>query len=496
MTVFIVLTAGLLLTATLIGVAPHVGWFDRREGLEYRKPIEENIPVVGGAAILGAIAVGAVFDPTFQLPWPALVTAFLLGLADDVRRGGISPTVKFSGQLLVATLLIVVPGPLLADHTSTELLMIAGFALVAMNAVNLFDHADGMAGTACFVALVPGGPVLAAAVGAYLPFNILFRDKKTFRESVPSTMLGDAGTHLLGVLIAVTPGAFWLMLVPLLDAARVVIARVLRGQPFWVGDRTHLGNRLAALGFGPLSVSLVVAVLMSPPIIAQVVTGEEGISIGSMVVSVFLYLIAVDASKGALAPALETREADLDPLRPAIHKDDDGASEGAEEGDAEPAGAGMQLLGPGLPNEPGGLPALEPTTLDGVPAPAVIQPRRPQLVARRTSHEVPPSVRDMPDVEPRRGRRVERDAEIEVEVETEREAPRRGVPVEVLHPVRSQGRPPRRVDVETVREAEYEVEDADTRVPGSAKHSHPLTGSGPEPESERDAVASPFADLE
>ena len=86
MTVFVVLAVGLLLTATLIGIAPVIGWFDRREGLEYRKPIEENIPVVGGAAILGAVAAGALVDPTLHLPWPALITAFLLAPAR--RRSG------------------------------------------------------------------------------------------------------------------------------------------------------------------------------------------------------------------------------------------------------------------------------------------------------------------------------------------------------------------------------------------------------------------------
>ena len=377
MTVFIVLAVGLLLTATLIGIAPVIGWFDRREGLEYRKPIEENIPVVGGAAILGAVAAGALVDPTLHLPWPALITAFLLGLADDVRRGGLSPTVKLSGQILVATLLIVLPGPGLADHTSTELLLTAVFALVAMNAVNLFDHADGMAGTACCVALIPAAPPLGAAVGAYLPFNVLFRQRKTFRESMPSTMLGDAGTHLLGVMIAITPGAIWLLLIPVLDAGRVVVSRILRGEPFWRGDRTHLGNRLASVGFGPLSVSLVVAVLMAPPIIAQIVTGEEGISTGAMVISVFLYIIAVDATKGHVAPALETREEDLDPLRPAVPSPED-------EGPRTPRLQALPAWGPDEEGDDEGehqLPAAE------------LKPRQPLLVARVREREVPRPVR-------------------------------------------------------------------------------------------------------
>jgi len=331
-----VIGASVVLTALLVGIAPLLGWFDRREGLEYRKPIEENIPVVGGAAILGAMALAHVLDSSLLLPWPALLAAFLLGLVDDIRRGGLSPAVKLSGQITVATLLIVIPGSGFEDHSSTDLLTMAAVALVAMNAVNLFDHADGMAGTACCLALAPGSASLAAAVGGYLPFNVFLRNRKTFRESVPLAMLGDSGTHLLGVAVAVTPGAAWLLVVPLLDAGRVIFARMLRGQPFWEGDRTHLGNRLAGIGFSPVSTSLVVALLVSPPLLLELVTGSEQSRWLGALGSVVLYLIAVRATRGYVAPALQTREAadrppsmppEVDDLGPAP-EDGPGRSEG------------------------------------------------------------------------------------------------------------------------------------------------------------------------
>lgn len=334
------LTASLLLTGLFVRVAPSFGWFDRREGLEYRKPIEENIPVVGGAAVLGGMALASWLDRSLLLPWPALIAAFVLGLIDDVRRGGLGPAVKLSGQIMVATLIIVAPGPGYADHTSGDLLTMAGMAVVAMNAVNLFDHADGMAGTACCIALAPGSAGLSAAVGGYLPFNVFLRHRKTFRESVPLAMLGDAGTHLLGVAIAVTPGAAWLLLVPLLDAARVIVARILRGRPFWEGDRTHLGNRLAGIGFGPISASLVVALLVSPPILVQLVTSSDHSRAVGLWISVALYLIAVHSTRACVAPALQTREAaDGPPAMP------------APKGESSPEEEGAQGLGP-VPETP------------------------------------------------------------------------------------------------------------------------------------------------
>ncbi len=312
MIAFTAFTVALLLTAGLVQAAPLLGWLDRREGLEHRKPRTGDVPVVGGAAILGAMVVLDLLDPTSTLPWPALAGAFLLGLVDDVRRGGLGPAAKLSGQILVATLIVVAPGPGFDEHTAMELLAIAGVALVAMNVVNLFDHADAMAGTACCVALWPGAPALAAAVGGYLPFNVLFRRRKTFRESVPMTMLGDSGTHLLGVAIAVTPGAAWLLLVPLLDAVRVVIGRWSRGVPFWEGDRTHLGNRLVGVGLGPLGASMVVVLLVAPPLVVQALFTEAWPSWVGFAVSAVLYALAVLWTRGvtgsaAKLPAAETR---------------------------------------------------------------------------------------------------------------------------------------------------------------------------------------------
>ncbi|MDG1050238.1 MAG: MraY family glycosyltransferase [Planctomycetota bacterium] len=462
---FVVFTVALVFTGVLVLIAPALGWFDRREGLEYRKPIEENIPVVGGASILGAIAIAQYLDPLIPLPWPALLGAFLLGLVDDVRRGGLSPAVKLSGQIVVATLLIVIPGPAFVDHTPMELLFMAGLALVAMNAVNLFDHADGMAGTACCLALCPGGPALAAAVGGYLPFNILIRHKKTFRESVPMTMLGDSGTHLLGVVIAVTPAAWWFLLIPVLDAARVMVARVLRGQPFWEGDRTHLGNRLAGIGFGPVSTSLVVLILVGAPLLGRLASGGERIGVGGLAVSVVLYFIAVRATYGHVAPALQTREARPVERDERVAREAERAASDAENWDADAdegilpstlrlevrqraAGAAPSLRAQGLPRpSPGPVRAQEgagPLTQEWVP-----------LRRRRTSANpfaTPPA---NPFAKP--------------------DFPRSA---SWAHGAR--------------RAQEAEAPEADDEF---GKHDHPLTGAGPNAGPDQGSVAEAFGDL-
>jgi UDP-GlcNAc:undecaprenyl-phosphate GlcNAc-1-phosphate transferase len=95
---------------------------------------------------------------------------------------------------------------------------------------------------------------LGALLG-FLPFN--FPRAQAF--------LGDAGSHLVGYLLAVLailphfytrghPRRFAVLIpllvlaVPLADLAWVVLLRQRRGQPFYVGDTNHLSHRLVRKG--------------------------------------------------------------------------------------------------------------------------------------------------------------------------------------------------------------------------------------------------------
>ena len=93
------------------------------------------------------------------------------------------------------------------------------------------------------------------ALVGFLPYN--FPNARAF--------LGDAGSHLVGYLLAVlailphfytrhnphplavlTP--LFVLAVPLLDLAQVVAYRTLHRQPFWIGDTNHLSHRLVRAG--------------------------------------------------------------------------------------------------------------------------------------------------------------------------------------------------------------------------------------------------------
>lgn len=269
---------GAMATALLAAAARGLGWIDRRDGLEDRKPREQPVPVVGGGAILAAAALAGWLTRgdggLGQLPWTALVGAFLLGFADDVLPGGLRARHKLCGQLVVGLLLASEPGALIGDVGLLEAVGLGLLAVVSMNAINTWDHADGLSGGLSAVALATGAPGLAAAVAGYLPFNTFLRQppagagpgEGARTTGAPRAMLGDAGSHLLGVALVAVPGAAWFLVLPLLDLARVARARIRRGQPFWVGDRTHLGHRLEAQGFHPVTGAAVAVLAASAPL--------------------------------------------------------------------------------------------------------------------------------------------------------------------------------------------------------------------------------------
>ncbi len=308
-------------------IALRVGWIDQRSGQEHRKLRSQPVALVGGAAILLAVLIAlvlAAIDSPLPMDsfladirgvaWPGLLGAFALGLLDDLLPRGLTARVKFAGQLLVAALVALFPGSAFVDASATECIGLGALALVAMNAVNLFDHADGLVGLLCTMAMAAGkaplAPLFAAAAAGYLPFNLIFRRSadhspndvgEESSRSVPFAMLGDSGSHVVGVLIATTPGAWWFLALPLLDMARVVVKRVLQGRAFWRGDRTHLGHLLHGIGFSPVTAALLVGTLLLPPLATVVLMDGPATLFAGLLATAALYfgmLVMADHAMG------------------------------------------------------------------------------------------------------------------------------------------------------------------------------------------------------
>jgi len=281
-------------TPLLAHVALRWTWIDRRDGdLAERKPRTRPVALVGGAALLlGLLAfqLASSAGSAPHLPWMALVGAFLLGLVDDLKRGGLPALGKFAGQVGVGVLLALEPG--LEWH---ERILRGVLCVVAQNAVNTFDNADGAATSLGLLACAPHAGARAVLLG-FLPFNLLLGHGKGPKR-VPLAYLGDSGSHLLGVLFAWLPGAEIALLLPLLDLARLVVVRWRAGQAPWLGDRRHLAHRLEAAGLSPVAVALALVVIAAPPflapeLLAQALTPGSALALG-VLASLALFSAAV-----------------------------------------------------------------------------------------------------------------------------------------------------------------------------------------------------------
>jgi UDP-GlcNAc:undecaprenyl-phosphate/decaprenyl-phosphate GlcNAc-1-phosphate transferase len=282
------LWAFLVAAAIAFLVTPPTARLARRLGvLHYprdRDLHDRPVPGLGGLAILAAAVVAAlIFLPagreTRGIVLGAIAIA-LIGAVDDARPGGLHPFVKLAGQFAAAAI------PVWCDVRVENLtlpfvdpidlgswgypLTLIGIVAV-MNVVNFTDGADGLAAGVCtiaaatfaIIALSIDGPdrtaagVLAAlTAGAAVGF--LWHN---FHPA--SIFMGDAGSNLLGLLLAcvaiqgvlktaaVVALFFPLLIlaVPALDATFVVAKRIKYGRPVYSADRWHFHHRFANIGF-------------------------------------------------------------------------------------------------------------------------------------------------------------------------------------------------------------------------------------------------------
>lgn len=239
------------------------------------------LPLVAGAALLkfGILKISAAGLILHGIDRRALELAVLaagaiaitiLGALDD--RHELKALPKFIGQILIAIavatackrITLFVPSEVFS-YSVTILWLLA-----VINAFNFMDNMNGLcAGLGAigalifaFIAAANGeylvaitGFLMCGALAGFLPWN--FPEARAF--------LGDAGSHLVGYLLAVmailphfytkqNPRPFavlaplFVLAVPLLDLAQVSIFRTLNRKPFWIGDNNHLSHRLVRAG--------------------------------------------------------------------------------------------------------------------------------------------------------------------------------------------------------------------------------------------------------
>lgn len=315
----LVFLSGFLIT--LAAVPIWRAWCQRRGWVDdpgHRKIHSTPIPLAGGLAVFSSmvlVMLGGVAVTQLPLLDPVAVErlsyglgrragelgAIVLGALGMLLLGGwddrreLKPAVKFAGQVAIA-LLVAASGvrvTLFIPSVGFSYAVTALWILTVTNAVNFNDNMNGLCGG---LGVIGTGwmAVHGAADGQYLVALLSLLAAGALLGFLPynfpraSVFLGDAGSHLVGYLLAVlailphfysarqtnpSPWAvlspLFLLAVPLADLVSVVWIRLREGRPFWIGDTHHFSHRLVRAGFSRVQA---VTLLWTAALLAGAVT--------------------------------------------------------------------------------------------------------------------------------------------------------------------------------------------------------------------------------
>lgn len=271
---------------SLIEVARAKNLYDVPNG---RTSHEVITPTLGGMAIFSGFVIATmVFTNIAQIPYmqyvvASLIVVFFLGLKDDII--GLSPTIKFMGQIIAAGIII--------DLGNIRLDSLHGFAgiyelnyygsdiltlIVIIGIVNAFNLIDGIDGLSSGIGILAAATfglwfylvghyqltimafALVGALTAFFRFNVFSKKNKIFMGDIGSLTLGFLmsilaikfnqinATELSPYIVKSAPAvSIGILIVPIYDTLRVFAIRMLRGHSPFKADRGHVHHRLLDL---------------------------------------------------------------------------------------------------------------------------------------------------------------------------------------------------------------------------------------------------------
>jgi len=278
---------------------------------EDRKIHKRSIPTVGGIIIYAAtmfsyalwykIEDGKMYDEIyksieeFKLIIATSLVLFFVGVKDDII--GTAAVKKLFAHILVALILVLIGniritslygifGVMEIPYWASVFLSLFTYVVV-VNAFNLIDGVDGLAGGVGMIAcwsfgiwfVFAGNYSLAALsfsmAGALMGFMI-------FNFSPAKIFMGDSGSLIIGLFVCVLAiklieypveklDKFWVqiskpmyviaaMIYPLLDTLRVFIIRTLKGQSPLIADRNHIHHHLILKGYSHVKTVIIIYV--------------------------------------------------------------------------------------------------------------------------------------------------------------------------------------------------------------------------------------------
>lgn len=281
------------------------------EPTEERKLHRSSVPTIGGIIIFASILfsyslwfpqvhldlsgsvdgyrslyqeMGAAYKD-FKMVIAVMVLLFFIGVKDDIF--GVSPVKKLLGHFVVAYILVIMGDIRIRDMQGIlgiyelphEISIAFSFFtyIVLVNAFNLIDGVDGLAGGIGFISAAAFGSWFYAAgdvplallaftlAGALVGFLV-------FNAHPARIFMGDSGSLIIGAIISVlairlvdhdtsrlpnwlasVPTPLFTMSVlayPLVDTFRVFVVRMAKGKSPFQADRNHMHHRLLSLGLG------------------------------------------------------------------------------------------------------------------------------------------------------------------------------------------------------------------------------------------------------
>lgn len=286
-----------------------------------------KVPVIGGICMFIGFSVGA------MLALPSAATAFLLvagfilllvGIVDD--RYELTASVRFSAQIAAALLMVYGGGvavTTLGDPLGTGEIYVGSVALIVtvfltvamINALNMTDGMDGLAGSLALIALCGIAAVsqdrwvtVMSVVGGSVALGFLF-----FNYPVPAnrsirTFMGDAGSTFLGFVIAwlcigatqstdsrVSPMVvLCFVAIPLYDLTSCFFRRILAGKSPFAADRNHFHHVLQEARLKRRTILSVLIVAAAVPAVCGLLASWAGAADSAIFATWLLYGVFLD----------------------------------------------------------------------------------------------------------------------------------------------------------------------------------------------------------